>query len=222
MIALARFAIAGLLRAPLRAVVRVLVLAASTGLLGAMVLFVGHSLHTMTASAVRSVPLDWQGPVTTGAAARRVAAGIAQQPGIQQAVPVATAPFAGTSHVASVGTIRAGAGALLAVPPDYTSHIHTFRFLRGSLKPGGIVLDQQLAATLQAQPGDTISLVPRKGAKPLRFPVSGVAIVTAPDVLFQPLNPLSGPAPAQPPANVAVLPLDTFEHRVAPLLPSIT
>ena len=102
MIALARFAIAGLIRAPLRAVVRVLVLAASSALLGAMVLFVGHSLHTMTASAARSVPLDWQGPITTGAAARRVAAGIAQQPGIQQAVPVATAPFAGTSHAARI------------------------------------------------------------------------------------------------------------------------
>ena len=221
MIALTRFAIAGLLRAPLHAFVRVLVLAASAALLGAMVLFVGHSLHTMTASAVRSVPLDWQGPVATAAAAKRVAAAVAQQPGIQEAVPVATAPFAGTSHIASVGTIRAGAGALLAVPPGYTSHIQTFRFLRGSMKPGAIVLDQQLANTLKAQPGDTVSVVPRRGAKPLRFPVSGIAIVSAPDVLFQPLNPLSGPAPAQPPANVAVLPLDTFEHRVAPLLRSI-
>ncbi|TML18783.1 MAG: ABC transporter permease [Actinobacteria bacterium] len=221
MIALARFAIAGLLRAPLRAFVRVLVLAASSALLGAMVLFVGHSLHTMTASAVQSVPLDWQGPVTTAAAAKRVAPGVAQQPGIQEAVPVATAPFAGTSHTAAVGTIRAGAGALLAVPPGYTSHIQTFRFLRGSMKPGAIVLDQQLAATLQAQPGDTISLMPRQGVKPLRLPVSGIAIVTAPDVLFQPLNPLSGPAPAQPPANVAVLPLATFERRVAPLLRSV-
>ena len=221
MIALARFAIAGLLRAPLRASVRVLVLAASSALLGAMVLFVGHSLHTMTVSAVRSVPLDWQGPVTTAAAAKRVAPGVAQQPGIQEAVPVATAPFAGTSHTAAVGTIRAGAGALLAVPPGYTSHIQTFRFLRGSMKPGAIVLDQQLAATLQAQPGDTISLMPRQGVKPLRLPVSGIAIVTAPDVLFQPLNPLSGPAPAQPPANVAVLPLATFERRVAPLLRSV-
>src|SRR5436853_36797 len=117
--------------------------------------------------------------------------------------------------------VLAASSALLGAPPGYTSHIQTVRFLRGSLKPGGIVLDQQLANTLKAQPGDTVSLVPRRGAKPLRFPVSGVAIVTAPDVLFQPLNPLSGPAPAQPPANVAVLPLDTFEHRVAPLLRSI-
>ena len=47
--------------------------------------------------------------------------------------------------------------------------------------------------------------------------MSGVALVTAPDVVFQPLNPLLGPAPAQPPAEIAVMPLNTFETRLAPL-----
>src|SRR5205823_8081963 len=51
--------------------------------------------------------------------------------------------------------------------------------------------------------------------------VSGVALVTAPDVLFQPLNPLLGPAPAQPPADIAILPVATFAAKVAPALPSI-
>jgi putative ABC transport system permease protein len=83
------------------------------------------------------------------------------------------------------------------------------------------VLDQQLAATLQAQPGDTIELVLRSGARPVRMRVSGIALVTAPDQLFQPLNPLLGPAPAQPPANIAILPLGTFATRVAPKLPTI-
>src|SRR5207237_4490941 len=44
----------------------------------------------------------------------------------------------------------------------------------------------------------------------------------APDVLFQPLNPLLGPAPAQPPSNVAVMPLDTFAKTLAPALKPIT
>src|SRR5207245_9084527 len=43
----------------------------------------------------------------------------------------------------------------------------------------------------------------------------------AADHLFQPLNPLLAPAPAQPPANVAILPLSTFAARIAPALPSI-
>lgn len=220
---LAPLALAELFRAPGRTAVRVLTLAAAVGLLGAMVLFVGHSLGTMTAGAVRGVPLDWQGPVASYRAAQRVANGVARQPGVATALPAATAPFAGLEHrSASIGTIRSGAGSLLAVPPGYARRLHTFRFLRGALRPGEIVLDQQLAATLQAQPGDRVSLTPRPGAKPLELRVGGIALVTAPDELFQPLNPLLGPAPAQPPANIAILPLQTFAARVAPALPSIS
>src|SRR5205085_3441309 len=149
------------------------------------------------------------------------AAGVASQPGIEQASATATAPFAGASHAGAGGTTDAGTGAILAVPPDYLAHIHTFRFLQGSLRPGAIVLDQQLAATLQARIGDTVALTPRPGARPQRYPVSGVALITAPDVVFQPLNPLLGPAPAQPPANAAILPVQTFATTLAHELPVI-
>src|SRR5262249_33991445 len=133
------------------------------------------------------VPLDWQGPVGSYTAATRVARAVARQQGIAESAPVATAPFAGAVHVSpSVGTIRSGAGSILAVPPGYLSHIHTFRFLRGALRPGEIVFDQQLAATLQVQPGDQVTLTPRVGARPVRLRVSGVGLVTAADQLFQP------------------------------------
>jgi putative ABC transport system permease protein len=219
--AAARLAIAGLIRSPVRALVRIVVLAAAVALLGAMLLFVGHSLRTMTGTAVNSVPLDWQGPVSSYPAARTVAHGVAQQAGIEQASPAATAPFAHASHTAAGATTDAGNGSILAVPPDYARHIHTFRFLQGSMRPGAIVLDQQLAATLQAHIGDTVTITPRAGARPLRFPVSGVALITAPDTVFQPLNPLLGPAPAQPPANAALMPVATFAATVAAELPAI-
>ena len=138
------------------------------------------------------------------------------------AVPAATASFAGATHVkAGVGTIRSGAGSILAVPPNYLDHFKTFRFLRGSLRPGEVVFDQQLAATLQVEPGDLVMIVPRRGRPPVRLRVGGIALVTAPDVLFQPLNPLLGPAPAQPPAEIAILPFDTFARKFAPELPTI-
>ena len=221
MTAAVRLSLAGLLRSPGRTAVRILVLAAAVALLGSMLVFIGHSLRTMTGSAVRSVPLDWQGPVGSYAQARRVAAGVAVQPGIQQAAATATAPFAGASHTGAGGRTDAGSGQLLAVPPDYLDHIHTFRFLQGSLRPGAIALDQQLAATLQARIGDTVMLTPRPGAPPQRFVVSGVAVITAPDLVFQPLNPLLGPAPAQPPANAAILPVQTFAATLARQLPTI-
>ena len=210
-----------LVRAPLRTAVRALVLAASAALLGAMVLFIGHSLRTMTGTAVRSVPLDWQGPVASADAAQRVAGRIAQLPGISAAQPVGTAPFAEASHRSSAGLIRSGAGSALAAPPGYERRLHSFRLLHGALREGGVVLDQQLAATLQAGVGDLIALTPRAGARPVSLRVTGIAVVTAADLLFQPLNPLAGPAPAQPPADIAIVPFSTFVQRIAPALASI-
>jgi len=218
---LARLALVGLVRGPARTTIRVLTLAAAVALLGAMLLFVGHSLRTMTATATRSVPLDWQGPVGSYRSDVRVAQGVAAQPGVLESAPAATGPFAGIEHVAAVGKIHSGAGSILAVPRGYLRGIHTFRFLRGSLRPGEVVFDQQLAATLQVQPGDVAKLTVRPGTKPLRFRVSGVALVTAPDVLFQPLDPVLGPAPAQPPSDIAILSLHTFATKVAPLLQAI-
>ena len=204
----AGLAVANLLRTPGRTLVRVLVLAAAVALVGAMILFVGHSLQIMTSSAVRSVPLDWQGPVASQGAAEHVAREVSKQPGVLEALQAATAPFAGATHVQpGVGTIRSGAGSILAVPSGYLRHIKTFRFLRGSLRPGSVVFDQQLAATLQVKPGDTVTLTVKAGRPGVRLRVSGIALVTAQDVLFQPLNPILGPAPAQPPAEIAILPL---------------
>ena len=222
MTGLLRLAAVELVRSPGRTLLRAGAFAASVGLLAAMVLFVGHSLRAMTGSAVRSVPLDWQGPVGTYGAAASVARRVGRLPGVAEAVPAATAPFAGIVHTsAAAGSIRSGSGALVAVPPGYLDHIRTFRFLRGSLRPGQIVFDQQLAATLQVQPGDTITLFARRGASPVRLQVSGIALVTAPDELFQPLDPLLGPAPAQPPADVAIVPVATFAAKIAPLLPTV-
>ena len=215
-------ALANVLRTPLRSAFRVLILAAAVALLGAMLLFIGRSLQTMVSTATASVPLDWQAPVASQAAAVRAGAGVARQPGVLEAAPVATASFAGVEHTKpGVGTIRSAAGAILAVSPNYLEHLKTFRFLRGSLAPGQIVFDQQLAATLQVEPGDTVHLTPRAGGRPLTLRVSGVALVTAPDILFQPLNPLLGPASAQPPADIAIMPLATFARRVAPRLPTV-
>ncbi len=217
-----KLAISGLVRAPGRALTRILVLAAAVGLLGATLLFIGNSLRTMAGTAIRSVPLDWQGPVTSDGAARKVAAEVARQRGVAHASAAATAPFAGITHSGPAGVSSAGAGSILAVPPGYERHFNVYRILEGGLAPGEALLDQQLAATLQARIGDRITITARPGARPRSFRVSGVALITAPDVIFQPLNPQLGPAPAQPPSNAAILPLDTFAHTLAPQLAAIT
>ncbi len=222
MSATGRLVFAGLLRSPGRTLIRIVVLGAATALLGAMLLFIGNSLQTMASSAVRSVPLDWQGPALSGAQAQRVAAGVARQAGIAQASATATAPLASAASSGPAGTTRSGSGSVLAVPPNYLSHIRAFRMLQGALKPGQVVLDQQMAATLQARIGGKVLLRPANGSRPIPYTVSGVAIVTSADVLFQPLNPALGPAPAQPPANTAILPFGTFARTYAPALRTIT
>jgi putative ABC transport system permease protein len=213
--------IARLRRRPGQTATQMVVLAAAVALLGAMILFIGHSLRTMTAAATRSVPLDLQGPVGDYGQARSLAGKIGKRPEVLQASATATAPFAGVSHSGGAGVTDAGSGAILAVPPSYLRHIDTFRLLRGGLRPGTVVLDQQLAATLRARVGDRVKIRLGPNAPPRELKVGGVALVTAPDVLFQPLNPQLGPAPAQPPANVAIMPIGTFARTIGRQLPSL-
>jgi putative ABC transport system permease protein len=219
---IAWLATAGLLRSPARSILRVAVLALAAALLGSMLLFIGHSLRTMTSSAVHGVPLDWQGPVPSQQQATRIAARVGTLPGILHASPVATAPFVATAHRSSAGTIRTGRGSVFAVPHGYLASFKTFRLLQGNLRPGQIVLDQQLAATLHARIGDTITLTPTTGTKPRAYRVGGVSLVTAPDTLFQPLDPRLGPAPAQPPAQIAIMPFETFARSYASALRALT
>ena len=61
----ARLALAGLIRAPGRTVLRIVVVAVAIALLAAMLLFIGNSLRSASAAAVRQVPLDWQGRSAT-------------------------------------------------------------------------------------------------------------------------------------------------------------
>src|SRR3954468_14962755 len=112
-----RMAWTGLARGPARALTRIVVLAVSVALLGGMLLFVGNSLRTVSSGAVRSVPLDLQGAVTSYQKAKSVAGGIGSPPGVLQASPTATAPLAKTLHTGPAGASSSGAGAVLAVPP---------------------------------------------------------------------------------------------------------
>src|SRR4051794_22552585 len=186
-----------------------------------MLLFIGNSLRSASASAVREVPLDWQGPVSSAAQAQRVSQAVTKQPGVAQASPTATAPFSSSTHTGPAGRTTTANGSILAIPSNYSKAIHTFRLLHGSLKPGGVVLDQQMAATLQARIGDTVKLVSKSGARPQPYRVTGVGLITAADQVFQPLNPSAGPAPAQPPENAVIMGFGTFKRTLGRQLPPV-
>src|SRR5690242_16720424 len=164
-----KLAITGLWRRPARTALRVGVITIAVGLLAGMILFIGNSLRTASATALRQVPLDLQGPVTSYPKDLQVAAGVAKQPGVAYSAAAATAPFATAERQAGGLTTQTSSGAVLAVPRDYPAHVGTFRMLQGSLRPGGVVLDQQMAATLPAQIGDTIRLRARPSSPPQSY-----------------------------------------------------
>ena len=214
-------AVAGLRHRPGRTALRLGVVTLAVALLAGMVLFIGNALRSASASALSQVPMDLQAPVPSFARDRQAAIAVSHQPGVAYAAAAATAPFASAQR--SVGGIstQTSQGSVLAVPPGYPARVHTFRLLQGGLRPGGVVLDQQMAATLQAKLGDQIRLRPRPNEPPVPYTVTGVALITAPDQVFQPLNPLLGPAPAQPPQNAAIMFTGTFARTLAPRLPRI-
>src|SRR5262249_50674255 len=173
-------AVAGLWRRPGRSALRIGVFTIAVGLLAGMILFIGNSLRTASATALRQGPLYLQGPVTSSPKARPVAAVVGRQSGVAYSAAAATAPFASAERTAGGLTTQTSSGAVLAVPRDYPAHVDAFRMLQGSLRPGAVVLDQQMAATLQARIGDTIRLRARPNAPPRSYRVSGVALITSP------------------------------------------
>ena len=74
--------VAGLWRRPGRTALRIGVITIAVGLLAGMILFIGNSLRTASATALRQVPLDLQGPVTSYPKDLQVAGGVAKQPGV--------------------------------------------------------------------------------------------------------------------------------------------
>ena len=209
-------------RSPAQTATQALVLAAAVALLGSMVLFIGHSLRTMTASATRSVPLDLPGPGRLLRPGARAGRRDRRQPDVAQASAGGDRPLRGRRHRGAAGVTSAGAGAILAVPPGYL-HQHRHLPLPARRPAPGRRSCSTSSWRRRCGRGSATRSGSRLGgsAPAARFRVGGVALVTAPDVLFQPLNPQLGPAPAQPPANIAILPLGTFARTLAPQLPSL-
>src|SRR2546429_2869828 len=134
--AVARFVLTGLRRQPGKTATRILVLAVAVALIGAMSVFVAHSLRTMTASAVRSVPLDWQGPVASYEKAGKVAAGVARQRGVSYAAATATAPFAGITHSGAAGPSSSASGSIPPVAPHLRPPLRAVPVLPGGRQEG--------------------------------------------------------------------------------------
>ena len=212
--ALASYALRALRHKPLAAVVQIGAIAVSLALLASVLIFVSGNLGLMTASAAAKVRLDWQAAAPDQATATSLATKLSGVPGVAQAAPAATATFASAEHQIAAGTATSGAGSIVAVPPDYLRALQPFHLLTGSLDAGGVVLSQPLASTLQAQIGDTVVLNPSAQASPVPLRVTGIAVIDASELVFQPVGG-GGAAGTAPPSQVVIVPIGLFQQVLA-------
>jgi putative ABC transport system permease protein len=212
--ALASYALRALRHKPLAAAVQVGAIAVSLALLASVLIFVSGNLGLMTSSAAAKVRLDWQAGAPDQATAVSLAGKLSGVHGVVQAAPAATATFASAEHQVTAGIATSGAGSIVAVPPDYLRALSPFHLLTGTLDAGGVVLSQPLASTLQAQIGDTVmmKLSSQTALVPVR--VTGIAVLDASELLFQPVGG-SGAAGSAPPSQVVIAPIGLFQQVLA-------
>ncbi|MFD0294115.1 FtsX-like permease family protein [Streptomyces sp. NPDC127118] len=181
--------------------------------------FLSTTRATMTSQSVRSVSVDWQVQVTTGADAHTVLSTVRNLPGTRAALPVGYAQTGGlTAHTGGTAQ-NTGAGSVLGLPPGYAATFPgEIRLLAG--REQGVLLAQQTAANLHAAPGDTITIQRAGGLPPVPVRVSGVVDLPYADSLFQKVGAPPRSQPSAPPDNVVLMPRQSWNTVFGPLAPS--
>jgi putative ABC transport system permease protein len=188
--------------------------AVAVALLASLGAFLSSSRASMTARAVRDVPVDWQVQVQPGADPSAVLDTVRGAPGTVNAVPVAFRNADGLSATTADTTQNTGAAVLLGLPDAYrTLFPGELRTLAGADR--GVLLAQQTAANLGVAPGDTVTVGLSDGvATDLR--VDGVVDLPAANSLFQTVGAPAGSQPSAPPDNVVLLPEARWRDMSAP------
>ncbi len=190
--------------------------ALAVGLLASLGAFLSASKATMTQRAVDTVAVDWQveaqGPTVDPAA---FTATVAAATHIAAAETVMFATTTGFESNKNGTTQTTGPGQVLGVSDQYRATFPAqFRDLTGAAT--GVLLFQQTAANLAAQPGDTIS-IGRAGLSPVTVTIAGVIDIPQADSLFQTVGAPVGAQPQAPPDNVLVVPMATWHQLFDPL-----
>jgi putative ABC transport system permease protein len=183
-------------------------IALAVALVAALGSFLTASKATMTQRAVRSVAVDWQVQVQSGADPNSVLSLVGRAPGTRTALPVGFAHASGFTARVQGSTQTTGPGMALGLPDGYRTRFpDAIRTLSGSAT--GVLLAQQTASNLHAAPGDTIG-IQLPGAALRQVKVDGVVDLPQADSLFQTVGAPSQSQPTAPPDNVVLLPAAQF------------
>ncbi len=191
------------------------------GLLSAVLFYVDSSAAQMTQKALATVPVDMQ--VVANSADANLAAvepALTSQPDVTGAARFSIAQFAsgqlsGDTSMATATT----PGVLLAVEPNYFSLFSLPRVIEGQFSAAGLLISKDMATNLGARPGDTITLHFNGSVAPYTAKVSGIVDMSGADLLFASTDPQRRALSFNPPANVVIMDLTTFNQTLRdPLL----
>ena len=185
--------------------------ALAVGLLASLGAFLSASRATMTQRAIDAVAVDWQIEAQPGVDPATFTGDVAGTRHITASEPVSFATITGFESTKVGTTQTTGPGRVLGISRTYRSTFPTqFRDLIGA--SDGVLLFQQTAANLAAQPGDTIT-IGRAGLTPVTVTIDGIIDIPQADSLFQTVGAPVGAQPQAPPDNVLVVP-DTQWHQL--------
>lgn len=198
-------------RSPRRTTASVFGTFLAVGLLCSVLLFVDASARTMTQRTIAAVPVDMRvEALTYDINMPSVRADLLRQKGVIDAQPLTLSHFSGSLYKQGNTTYTTGSGAIVALDDAYLRTFPAIRIVQGQLDPSGVVLSQDMGTNLGARVGSTITLkLPGTGGD---YPVqvTGIANMRRADVVFTPTDPRLQGATFNPPANVVLMPLSTF------------
>ena len=189
--------------------------ALAVGLLTSLGTFLSASKATMTKRAIDTVAVDWQVEAQPSADPTAFVAAIAATRHVVASETVSFATTTGFESTRAGTTLTTGPGQVLGISDRYRATFPTqFRHLIGA--GGGVLLFQQTAANLAAQPGDVVSIA-RAGLDPVTVTVAAIIDIPQADSLFQAVGAPVGAQPHAPPDNVLIVPDGLWHQLFDPL-----
>lgn len=183
-------------------------------LLASLGAFIASAGASMTQSAIKQVPIDWQIQLSHVSDANTI------KEAISKVTPYTALEKVGYADVNGLiantgGTVQTtGPGKVLGISTKYRD---TFPLeLRQLVGAGqGVLVAQQTAANLHVKPGDRVT-IERFGLPPCEVTVDGVVDLPNADSLFQAIGLPAGAAPQAPPDNVLLLPEAQWQQIFGP------
>ena len=192
-------------------------IAVSVGLVATMAGFFAVTSARMTDQAIADVAVDWQVQLAPGSNADDAVRELSISPGYTKLARLGYFDTPGFRATEGGTTQVTGPGKVLGLDPGYREAFpQEIRDLIGS---GQILLAQQTAANLHAEPGSVVA-IRRAGLPDAEVTIDGIVDLPLADSLFQAVGAPPGAGPQAPPDNVLLMPLERWHSLFDPVAAS--